>query len=92
MALAFLVCFLLAFLSLEAFVITHAEHDCIGAGCPVCARIASAEGMLAQFKTGLGSAVFMILALIASFAILFKYFSAILRFSTPVTSKARMNN
>ena len=91
-ALALLICFLVAVLSAEVFVITQAGHDCVGDGCPVCAQIASVEGVLAQVKAALGGAIFVVPLLFAFALVLWKLISAELRFSTLVAVKARMNN
>jgi hypothetical protein len=37
--LIFFVCFIIMSLSSEAFILTHADHDCSGEGCPLCIQI-----------------------------------------------------
>jgi hypothetical protein len=40
------VCFVLAALTAEIFVFTHADHDCEGGACPVCLQMEIAQNIL----------------------------------------------
>ena len=92
--LAFLLCFVMAALLSEAFILTHAnhrhDHIDVGSECVVCAQMQDRENQLAQF----GLAVIGVpLALMGLFGV-----AAFLRsvsafcFSSPVYLKTRLNN
>jgi hypothetical protein len=46
-------CFIVATLSAAGFILTHADHDCVGEGCPVCLQIQWAR----SFAGNLGDAL-----------------------------------
>lgn len=54
-----LLCFIAISLLTEAFIVTHAAHDCAGDSCPTCAHIHSAVLLLGQF----GKAAWIIAAI-----------------------------
>ncbi|AUS97040.1 hypothetical protein CDQ84_12650 [Clostridium thermosuccinogenes] len=73
------------------FILSHADHDCTGDQCPVCAEIQTAENLLKQVG-------------LVGFCILFSFSNHLSSYSsgkytlcyvnniTPVTLKVRMNN
>ena len=44
------VCVAAAALLSENFIAAHADHDCLGEGCPVCLRIQEVRLLVRQFK------------------------------------------
>jgi hypothetical protein len=44
-------CFIMAALSSESFIITHGDHDCPGDGCPVCAQIQGGAGFSGNLRS-----------------------------------------
>ena len=49
-ALSFLLCFAIASLLATIFIITQADHDCIGEGCSVCVLIHNAQKLLERMS------------------------------------------
>jgi predicted transcriptional regulator len=87
------VCLLLlaaVFLSMS-YIIKEANHDCIGAGCPVCAHIQMAERAIGELGTALVLIVHTSLSMAFLSIVLFQ-FTVNTVFSTPVSQNVRMNN
>lgn len=91
MALCICICVAAAFLLSEAFIITHADHDCTGEHCPICAQIHTIENLLKQLGIA-GIAIWV------AFFTLLAVFSFVDRGNTRadsitlITLKVRMNN
>ena len=93
-ALAFLLCFAMAALLFEAFLLTHANHthDHYGMDneCAVCAQIHSLENQLRQFGAASGGITVGLAGLIAAIALLCR--TTAFRPPSPVRLKIRLNN
>jgi len=93
-ALAFLLCFLIAALFSEAFLLTRASHEHhhmnAGGECIVCAQIRCLENLLKQFGAAAGGILMALLGLFAAIAALCRV--SALQLSTPVRLKTRLNN
>lgn len=90
LALLVCVCIAAVFLLSEWFIFTHADHDCTGEHCSVCAQIHTLENLLKQL--GLAPIIVM-----AAFFNSFAAFALVNRGNihaaiTPITLKVRMNN
>lgn len=88
-----IVCLLLlaaVFLSMT-YIVKEANHDCIGAGCPVCAHIQMAEKTIGELGTALVLIVHAGLSMAVLSTVLFQ-FTANTILSTPVSQNIRMNN
>jgi len=92
--LAFLLCFVMAALISEAFILTHAnhEHDHLGIGgeCIVCAHIHSIENLVKQLGVAAGGLSTAWLGLFAAITLLFCVSAFWL--SSPILLKTRLNN
>ena len=73
------------------FIVSHADHDCSGEDCPVCACIQQCENILhgADGNLVFANAGFMPLVLVIG-SILVSY--CVVISGTPVSAKVRMNN
>jgi hypothetical protein len=93
-ALAFLLCFIMAALLSEAFVLTHARHrhDHYGAGgsCAVCAQIQNIENQRRQLGAAFVGLPMAWVGLFAAIALLCCVSAA--RILTPVRLKTRLNH
>lgn len=92
-AILFCVCFIASSLLTTTFIIRHADHDCAGHDCPVCAQIHSAVNLLKQF--GMGMACLTFAFVFADLFATLNHFSSVtlhIDLATPVTLKVRMNN
>ena len=73
------------------FIVSHADHDCTGEDCPICACIQQCENILHGTAGGsLLAAAALIPIVLISGSVLFSYCFII--FQTPVLAKVRMNN
>lgn len=75
----------------ECFIASHADHDCSGEDCPICACIHQCESMLRGFGSTLLGFVVLIcppLCVLASIFLFARFCARI----TPVSQKVRMNN
>ncbi|MDR3294268.1 MAG: hypothetical protein LBT26_00350 [Clostridiales Family XIII bacterium] len=89
-ALTFCLLFVSASILATGFIVTHADHDCAGEGCAVCAQIQSAQNLLngdvaLAFVSLAGAEVFAPARLLppASFSVIA---------ANPVSFKVKMNN
>lgn len=91
MAVFFCVLFIAAALLTTFFIIEHADHECSGHDCPICAQIHTVESLVKQISTavvGMGFTIGRFLTIfvcITGFLYLAKLFSL-------VRLKVRMNN
>lgn len=91
LAMLFCVCFIAVSLLTTTFIITHADHDCAGHDCPVCAQIHLAENLLKQLSMVTSCFAFTfagLLAILSAFALIIPHIDL----ATPVTLKVKMNN
>ena len=94
-AMAFFLCVLVVFVFSNVYIIIHAghcyTHSVIDRGCEACVQLQQAEKNLRQFSVAFIGALLVIagshVALLAT-----KTLTVSLILSTPITSKARMNN
>ena len=73
------------------YIASHADHECTGEDCPICACIQQCENNI----RGIGSGVATISAVIIPVFIAFQFISygvSLFRLSTPVSAKVRLNN
>jgi hypothetical protein len=82
---------LLVVLLSSFFIAVHADHDCTGEDCPICACIQQCENTIRGIGSGItvGAAVIvpvLILLLIISFGV------PSFQRDTPVSAKVRLNN
>ena len=73
------------------FIAEHADHDCTGDDCPVCACLQQCEMMFRGLETGMtaGAGVYLpLLFLIISVSLLCHFVAE----RTPVAIKVRLNN
>ncbi|MFA9377342.1 MAG: hypothetical protein ACERKZ_11390 [Lachnotalea sp.] len=49
------------------FIVTHAEHNCTGKDCPICAQIQVAQHFIEQIKTAIITVAVFISAIILSY-------------------------
>jgi len=93
-ALAFLLCFLIAALLSEAFLLASTDHGHhhldAGGECVVCAQMHCLENLLRQFGAATGGVLMAWIGLLTAIAALGRVSAA--RFSTPVRLKTRLNN
>ncbi|MCQ1530694.1 hypothetical protein [Lutispora saccharofermentans] len=89
----FCICFVIFSLLTAAFIITHADHDCVGHDCTVCAQIHTSANLLKQLGTAIACSAFAF-AFAGLFAASNIFPPVILHivFTTPVTLKVRMDN
>ena len=87
-----LLCFFIVYLSVSIFIIAQANHDCIGDGCPICARLHNAQELLEQ----VGKTTFIISAVAVGLFATFTDRKKLHFFSpyspTLVSVKTRLNN
>jgi len=92
-ALLFLFCFVIASLTATIFIITQADHDCIGEGCSVCALIHNAQKLLERMSK---AALAILIAAVGSFTAItiWSKFGFLFRpyHSNLVSAKTRLNN
>ncbi len=82
---------LLIMLFSSFFIAAHADHECSGADCPVCACIQQCENTI----WGMGSGAAAILAVIMPVIIFLRSISMgvpSILWDTPVSTKVRLNN
>ncbi len=82
---------LLVVLLSSFFIAVHADHDCTGEDCPICASIQHCENAI----RGIGSGVTAVSAVIVPVLISLLLISggvALFQFDTPVSTKVRLNN
>ncbi|MBQ9331211.1 MAG: AraC family transcriptional regulator [Oscillibacter sp.] len=83
--------FALAVLVSSAFIVVHADHDCVGEGCPVCQQMAACAQTLRTLSSAAAAAGTVFAALRALTAM--RTCSAPERpFSTPVALKVKLSN
>jgi len=90
-ALAVLFCFVAVSLLATVFIVTHARHNCIGEGCPICAQMRNAERMLKQIATAIVILLLLAAALLAIRMIPIKIAFFQSDAATLVAKKIRMN-
>ena len=90
-AMGIVVTTMLLVIVLSGFIIAaEANHDCAGAGCPICQQIQQCENTLRQI--GGGCVVILAMALVSLVPCLQRpFFSVFLSKETPVSLKVRMN-
>lgn len=93
-AVACIVCaaYLLVTLCSVLFIAKEADHDCAGADCSVCARIAEAANELEKLGSGAPSADSTVVLAAACILAVFAVFTVAAPSATPVALKVRMNN
>ncbi|MCR5649665.1 MAG: hypothetical protein K6F86_00615 [Lachnospiraceae bacterium] len=73
------------------FIAAHADHDCTGEDCPICACIQQCENNI--HGTGSGITDFSVVILPVFITFLFISFGApSFKLGTPVSTKVRLNN
>ncbi|MDR1515229.1 MAG: hypothetical protein LBS45_06000 [Synergistaceae bacterium] len=90
---AFLV--IASFLTAALFVVLHAEHDCPGEGCAVCAQLYVVSEALKRFSSGpdfTASALAVCLFALISRLVSDKAALCARALNTPVWAKVRLNN
>ena len=88
-----IVCLLLlaaVFLSMT-YIAKEANHDCIGAGCPICAHIQLAERTIGELGTALVLTIYVSAAITVLTVVLFQFIGNTV-LSTLVSLNIRMNN
>lgn len=73
------------------FIAAHADHDCAGEDCPICAVIHQCESMLRGIGDGAGAeavAIVPVFALLVCLSLITYIFTG----DTPVSRKVRLNN
>ena len=92
LALALLICIIAASLTAQIVIITNANHDCIGDGCPICKLIHNAEMLLKQIGRILISISVIYEALLIIPMAMIMIGLLCIYFSTPVKAKVRLNH
>ncbi|MCR4591514.1 MAG: hypothetical protein K5668_11945 [Lachnospiraceae bacterium] len=73
------------------FITVHADHDCTGEDCPVCAVIHQCENIIHGLGDG-GAAVSAVLIPIAALSLFVSIHACFFAGDTPVSRKVRLNN
>lgn len=92
---AFLAAFLVTAVLLLSglFIITHAEHDCTGEDCPVCAEIAACASAIHLLTEAVGTGAVLIFAYIIALKLLTSYTAGLyLRPVSLVSLKTRLDD
>ncbi len=85
-AMMLLVMFLSSF-----FIAEHADHDCTGEDCPICACIQQCENNIRGIGSGITATSAVIIPVLFVLHII-SYFASSLQDATPVSAKVRLNN
>ena len=89
-ALSLLLCFFVVSLSVSIFIITQANHNCIGDGCPICAQLHNAYKLLEQ--VGKTTIIIPVVGLFTAFTTRKKLHFFKLYSPTLISVKTRLNN
>ncbi len=73
------------------FIAAHADHDCTGEDCPICACIQQCENTLRGIGSGITALPAVIISVLISLLIMSFGVSSFQR-DTPVSAKVRLNN
>lgn len=90
-ALSLLVFFIAFLLISEAFIITNAEHECLGKNCPICNLLHQIQNTIKQIGIAIAIALFTITSLFIFCTILKKLFLNAIVLQKPVDAKVRIN-
>ena len=89
-ALILCICFIAFSLLTQIFIITHTNHDCLGADCPICKQINNMKTLAKQICAAViaVSAIFITLSLTLPSA---NYTFFDIFFANPIALKVKMN-
>jgi len=91
-ALVVLLCFIAITLFAEAFIITHADHNCHGDACSTCIQILNAESLLEQFGKVAGFLLIVGISLFIAIIVPFLPDLPEVYTTSLVSKKVRMDN
>lgn len=91
LALLLSIAVILFLLSSSAFIVTHADHDCVGENCPVCEQLYSCAQNLKNLSVSLLVAASTV-ALAFSLCGGMKWLTPVFALHTPVLLKVKLSN